>query len=483
MKKRIVILLLALVLLGNTASFFVLGTGADAPTPELSIAYCNLSFQNSVCIKYAVKSNVSNVKILIWNAPETEYVVGTQDDVITHFETQSIGGEPHMVFDYAKLTAKQMTDVVYVRAYSQVDGVDYYSEVNKYSILQYAYNKLGKTATASTDSELKEMLVHMLEYGAAAQKYLNDYKADRLATADWYQVTLTAGLLDDGCSHGLYLAGDKVTITAPATNAEGGAFFCWTDETGAQISLRASYELTVEKANKVYTPVYDNPSCLEFSLLEDGTYGVMADEQAQHETVLTIPNSHNGIAVTQILEQGFKDLTNLQSVSLPDGLFTINDDAFSGCSSLNTVVLPSTLTSIGEYAFYNCTNIEEVTIPASVTFIGKYAYYGTSLTSAVFENTVGWKISDSSAAYSGVSDIMISGSTSNFVVMKQQLQFSGTVTIGNHNCAYSSGVISNSTTTASAMISSQSFTVYVTNYSAFRATIHADYYKSDWVRS
>ena len=240
MKKRVIALLTALVIAIGSISALAIVTGAEAPAPELSIPYCNLSFKDSIGIKYAVRSDFADTKLLIWTSPKAEYTAGTQDAEITSYYTEEIDGAAHKIFDYYELCAKQMTDVVYARAYSQVDGVDYYSEVNKYSILQYAYNKLGKTATASADTELKEMLVDMLEYGASAQKYLDDYKVDRLATADWYQVKLAAGVLDDGCTHGLYLPGDKVTLTAPSVNAEGATFTYWANSKNNKIATVTS---------------------------------------------------------------------------------------------------------------------------------------------------------------------------------------------------------------------------------------------------
>ena len=147
MKKRIIALVLNLApIIGALSSLAIYAVAASAE-PELNIAYCNLSFRDSVCIKYAVKSNVSGVKLLVWTSPETAYTVGTQDDEITDFYSEDIDVVSHMVFDYTKLTAKQMGDVIYTRAYVKIDGVDYYSAVNKYSILQYAYNMLGKVDT------------------------------------------------------------------------------------------------------------------------------------------------------------------------------------------------------------------------------------------------------------------------------------------------------------------------------------------------
>ena len=54
MKRKISALLLTLVLVVASISALAIMTDASAPTPELDIAYCNLSFRDSVCIKYAV---------------------------------------------------------------------------------------------------------------------------------------------------------------------------------------------------------------------------------------------------------------------------------------------------------------------------------------------------------------------------------------------------------------------------------------------
>ena len=144
MKKKIAILLSALVLVIGMFSVSFIMAGASTPEPELSIPYCNLSFRDSVCIKYAVKSNVSDVKILIWTSPEKEYTVGTQDAEITEYYEEDIYGETHKIFDYTELTAKQMTDYVYSVAYIDVDGERYYSAPNKFSVIEYAYSNNTK---------------------------------------------------------------------------------------------------------------------------------------------------------------------------------------------------------------------------------------------------------------------------------------------------------------------------------------------------
>ncbi len=340
MKKRLAILLTALVLIIGSFSTFCVMAGATTPEPELSIPYCNLSFRDSVCIKYAVKSNTADVKLLIWTSPEKEYTVGTQDAEIAEYYEEDIGGVPHKIFDYTELVAKQMTDVVYARAYSNMDDADYYSEVNKYSILQYAYNKLGKTAVASDDAELKEMLINMLSYGASAQKYLDDYKIDRLATADWYQVKLTAGALDDGSTHGLYLPGDKVTMTAPETDADGASFSYWKDSNGNKVATSSTYELTVVSKNEIYTPVYVKYSTgLEFDSNGDGTCYVIGMGDCTDKDVVIPPISSDNDIVIGI--EGFAG-EEITSISLPSTVEEISRRAFNGCEFLTDVYYDGT---------------------------------------------------------------------------------------------------------------------------------------------
>jgi hypothetical protein len=80
---------------------------------------------------------------------------------------------------------------------------------------------------------------------------------------------------------------------------------------------------------------------------------------------------------------------DIKSVSLPDGLTSIGNNAFFGCTSLTSVTIPDSVTSIGNNAFRGCTSLSSVTIPDSVTSIENYAFSGcTSLTSVTIPDSV-----------------------------------------------------------------------------------------------
>ncbi|MCQ2339972.1 MAG: leucine-rich repeat domain-containing protein [Paludibacteraceae bacterium] len=61
-------------------------------------------------------------------------------------------------------------------------------------------------------------------------------------------------------------------------------------------------------------------------------------------------------------------------VIIPNGIITIEDDAFLDCTSLTSVTISNSVTTIGEGAFDGCSGLKSVTIGNSVTTIGAYAF-------------------------------------------------------------------------------------------------------------
>ncbi|MDR2824956.1 MAG: leucine-rich repeat domain-containing protein, partial [Prevotellaceae bacterium] len=88
-----------------------------------------------------------------------------------------------------------------------------------------------------------------------------------------------------------------------------------------------------------------------------------------------------------------KKMTVLQTLTLPNAITAIGNDAFNGsavtsldlsatavqtignnvfskCAALQTILLPNTLQTIGDTPFPYCTSLQSVTIPSSVTSLG-----------------------------------------------------------------------------------------------------------------
>jgi hypothetical protein len=77
--------------------------------------------------------------------------------------------------------------------------------------------------------------------------------------------------------------------------------------------------------------------------------------------------------------------TGLSSLTIPNSVTSIGDDAFS-FSSLQNVSIGNGLKSIGNYVFRDCLNLTSVTIPGNITTIGGDSFQNcTSLTNVCFE--------------------------------------------------------------------------------------------------
>lgn len=92
--------------------------------------------------------------------------------------------------------------------------------------------------------------------------------------------------------------------------------------------------------------------------------------------------------VTAVGSGAFKDLTNLESVTLPAiGLKTIGEAAFYGCSALKELYIPDGVYTIWEYTFKNCTSLETVRLPATLIKIDQGAFEGCTAMTELFMPT------------------------------------------------------------------------------------------------
>ena len=77
----------------------------------------------------------------------------------------------------------------------------------------------------------------------------------------------------------------------------------------------------------------------------------------------------------------YDNRSSVTSVTIRDGVTSIEAYAFSDCVYLTDVSIPDSVTSIGAYAFSCCVNLTDVSIPGGVKNVGECAFNGcTSLT-------------------------------------------------------------------------------------------------------
>ena len=170
-----------------------------------------------------------------------------------------------------------------------------------------------------------------------------------------------------------------------------------------------------------FTEPYVAPPTLRFRELADGTMeAYMYDDEmwayyysltAYYVGNLIIPSTYNGKPVTRISKLGGHGISIVDSITIPESITYIEEDAFSdfygvktiyynavNCkhmgnvssdgnirsifnedtSSIENIVIGEKVEVIPDYAFYGLTNLKEIAIPDTVTSIGQYSFKGNS---------------------------------------------------------------------------------------------------------
>ena len=413
--KKIITMALCVIL--TMSALLCLGISANQGTPYISIDKHTLTLKDNIWMVYFVNSqNIpegAESGVLIWDEPQQSYTIDstTTCGEMIYKGVQISGGVAYDRYEYRNVAARNMATDYYAVAYVKVGNEVTYSALDKYSVLQYAFNQTQKFANDPTQVDLINLLESMMDYGAASQIYYR-HNTDRLPNATYYQVTVEGGTLVDGTTSGLYKEGDSITLIAPATNGEL-KFSHWADSADEQVSTSAVATVAVGSKNETYTAIYvkNYSEGLEYTLINNGTEYSVSGIGTCTDKDIVIPATHEGKPVTDIAMDAFYECEDITSVIIPNGVTSIGYGAFSNCTNLTSITIPDSVTSISYYAFSNCgitnlklpnglTQINEclfynssalvsVEIPASVTSIGRSAFYGcSSLAEVTFGDNV-----------------------------------------------------------------------------------------------
>lgn len=170
----------------------------------------------------------------------------------------------------------------------------------------------------------------------------------------------------------------------------------------------------------------------EYTLSSDRSYYILTDLGAAKGSIFLIPDTYDGKPVKEIADRAFRDLKNIKSIEISEGIERIGSYAFQNCTSLLTVKFPSTaalgngvlsgcnavttltanlgggqlkalfdssvptalktVTLVGDTtlcanAFYSGGKIESISLPATLTTVNTSAFSGcTSLTSLTLDS-------------------------------------------------------------------------------------------------
>lgn len=89
--------------------------------------------------------------------------------------------------------------------------------------------------------------------------------------------------------------------------------------------------------------------------------------------ILNVPESINGIAVTDLADSAFY-ATSIKEVNLPDTIISIGENCFAACDKLEKINLGNSVQKIENCAIFMCSSLREIVIPESVTDIGNMSF-------------------------------------------------------------------------------------------------------------
>lgn len=166
----------------------------------------------------------------------------------------------------------------------------------------------------------------------------------------------------------------SVTIPANVTEIGANAFAGCTNLTSVNYAGDWS-NLTIQSGNPAVQDAA-NEQLFDFEFILNNTAVVVISYNGAAADV-TIPSRYQGKPVTTIGHAAFFN-SAVTSVTIPDSVTSISDEAFINCPKLTNISIPNSVTYIGFSAFSSCTSLKSITLPSSLSFISGALFLGCS---------------------------------------------------------------------------------------------------------
>ena len=169
----------------------------------------------------------------------------------------------------------------------------------------------------------------------------------------------------------------SVTIPASVTEIGSNAFADCTNLTSVNYEGDWS-NLTIQSGNPAVQDAANAP-LFDFEFIPPDNTAVIVTNYKYNGAAadVTIPSRYQGKPVTTIGHAAFFN-SAVTSVTIPDSVTSISDEAFINCPKLTNISIPNSVTYIGFSAFSSCTSLKSITLPSSLSFISGALFLGCS---------------------------------------------------------------------------------------------------------
>lgn len=169
----------------------------------------------------------------------------------------------------------------------------------------------------------------------------------------------------------------SVTIPDSVTEIGANAFAGCTNLTSVTYGGDWS-NLTIQSGNPAVQDAANAP-LFDFEFIPPDNTAVIVTNYKYNGAAadVTIPSRYQGKPVTMIGHAAFFN-SAVTSVTIPDSVTSISDEAFINCPKLTNISIPNSVTYIGFSAFSSCTSLKSITLPSSLSFISGALFLGCS---------------------------------------------------------------------------------------------------------
>lgn len=169
----------------------------------------------------------------------------------------------------------------------------------------------------------------------------------------------------------------SVTIPASVTEIGSNAFAGCTNLTSVNYAGDWS-NLTIQSGNPAVQDAANAPLFYFEFIPPDNTAVIVTNYKYNGAAAdVTIPSRYQGKPVTTIGHAAFFN-SAVTSVTIPDSVTSISDEAFINCPKLTNISIPNSVTYIGFSAFHSCRSLKSITLPSSLSTISEALFLGCS---------------------------------------------------------------------------------------------------------
>ncbi len=147
------------------------------------------------------------------------------------------------------------------------------------------------------------------------------------------------------------------------------------------IQLTESARIIAVAIARAGSPFKSKFTYLDYYILKNGESEYVIDDNGKikaylgNETMLTVPETVNGITPIEIGEKLFEN-SNIESIALPDTVTAINENAF--CNTPLKSITANGVKDLYRHSFYGCAALADIDL-SNVKYIGRDALSGSKL--------------------------------------------------------------------------------------------------------